>query len=446
MTILALLIGLAAGAAGVYLVAVRRAVADRADAIGERDAALAAARGADLEMHEAQRALAESEAALNATRDLFDDRLQNSIKAVSTEALKENATLFAEQALGRLGIVVEPLQKSLEKVETNVTLLEQQRQRAYGEIHKELEIVRETHEGLRRQTGNLVTALRGDSQARGRWGEIQLRRVIEMAGMLPYCDFDEQHSLTTEEGRLLRPDVIVKLPGGKSIVVDSKVSLAGYLRAFEEGVDDERRHTALAEHARQVRDHIQKLGQKAYWRQLPATPEFVVMFLHDESSWVAALDVDPTLHELALSNNVIPASPTNLIGLLRAVHYGWQQEMIAEGARQISDLGRELYKRLATMGAHMARLGKTLDGAVKSYNETVGSLERQVLPQARRFEQHGISGIEPPELQPVERQTRSLAAQELVADAAAADVAEGRTEGIAGPIPLEVRAGGASAA
>ena len=170
----------------------------------------------------------------------------------------------------------------------------------------------------------------------------------------------------------------------------------------------------MADHARQVRDHIQRLGQKAYWRQLPATPEFVVMFLHDESSWLAALDVDPTLHELALSNNVILASPTNLIGLLRAVHYGWQQETIAESARQISDLGRELYKRLSTMGAHVSKLGRSLDGAVKSYNETVGSLERQVLPQARRFEQHGITGVEPPELTPIERQTRSLSAQELV--------------------------------
>ena len=172
----------------------------------------------------------------------------------------------------------------------------------------------------------------------------------------------------------------------------------------------------MADHARQVRTHIQTLGQKAYWRQLQATPEFVVMFLHDESSWLAALDVDPSLHELALSNNVIPASPTNLIGLLRAVHYGWQQETIAEGARQISDLGRELYKRLSTMGAHVSKLGRSLDGAVKSYNETVGSLERQVLPQARRFEQHGITGIEPPELVPIDRQTRALSAQELVGD------------------------------
>jgi DNA recombination protein RmuC len=307
------------------------------------------------------------------------------------------------------------LQKSLEKVETSVNLLERQRQRAYGEIHKELEIMRQGQEGLRTQTGSLVNALRGEPHTRGRWGEIQLKRVIEMAGMLSYCDFDEQHTLTDDDGGRLRPDVIVRLPGGKSIVIDSKVSLVGYLRAFEEGASDEVRQAGLSDHARHVREHIKQLGQKAYWRQLPATPEFVVMFLHDETSWRAALQVEPGLDELAFSNNVIPASPTSLIGLLRAVHYGWQQETIAEGARQISDLGRELYKRLSTMGAHVSKLGRSLDGAVKSYNETVGSLERQVLPQARRFEQHGITGVEPPELVPVERQARLLSSPELTA-------------------------------
>ncbi len=417
MVILALVIGLVAGAGGVYLVALRRALSDRDLAAWDA--------------HEARRTLAEAEGALAAERGTFDTRVENAIKVLSTEALRENANAFTEQAMGRLGEYVEPLKKSLEKVETNVNLLEQQRQRAYGEIHKELEIVRLTHEGLRTQTGNLVNALRGESHTRGRWGEIQLKRVIEMAGMLSYCDFDEQHSVAGDDGRQLRPDVIVKLPGGKSIVIDAKVSLIGYLRAHEEGADAATRRAGMVDHARQVRDHIQRLGQKAYWRQLPATPEFVVMFLHDESSWLAALDVDPTLHELALSNNVIPASPTNLIGLLRAVHYGWQQETIAEGARQISDLGRELYKRLSTMGAHVSKLGRSLDGAVKSYNETVGSLERQVLPQARRFEQHGITGVEPPELVPIERQTRVLSAQELVSDA---------------PVPLEVLSGDASAA
>jgi len=402
VTIVALLIGLFAGALGVYLVAVRRAVT-------ERDAASA-------ETAEALHTLAEAEGALAAQRATFDERVTNSIKAVSAEALRENANAFATQAMGRLGEYVEPLRKSLEKVETNVGLLEQQRQRAYGEIHKELEIVRQAHEGLRTQTGNLVSALRGESHTRGRWGEIQLERVIELAGMLPYCDFDRQRTLTDEEGRSLRPDVIVRLPGGKAIVIDAKVSLVGYLRAYETDATDESRRAGLVDHARQVRDHIQQLGQKAYWRQLPVTPEFVVMFLHDETSWRAALDVDPTLDELAYSNNVIPASPTNLIGLLRAVHYGWQQETIAESARQISDLGRELYKRLATMGAHVSKLGRSLDGAVDAYNRTVGSLERQVLPQARRFEQHGITGIEAPELQPVDRQARALVAPELVGD------------------------------
>ena len=418
MAIVALLIGLVVGAAGVYAVGLRRALLDRD---------LAA-----VEAREARRALAETEGALAAERGAFDTRVENAIKALSTEALRENANAFTEQAIGRLGEYVEPLKKSLEKVETNVNLLEQQRQRAYGEIHKELELSRLSNEGLSRQTGSLVSALKGESHTRGRWGEIQLRRVIEMAGMLPHCDFEEQQTIAAEDGGILRPDVIVKLPGNKSIVIDAKVSLSGYLRAHEEGADDEARRAGLADHGRQVRDHVQRLSQKAYWRQLPETPDFVVMFMHDESSLSSALTADRDLYEHALANHVILATPTTLIAVLRAAHYGWQQERIAESAREISDLGRELYKRLATMGAHVSKLGRSLDGAVRSYNETVGSLERQVLPQARRFEQHGITGIEPPELTPIDRQTRALSAQELIADAP--------------PTTLEVLAGDASAA
>ena len=271
MAIVALLIGLVAGAAGVYAVAVRRALADR-----DRAA---------LEAREAQRALAETEGALAAERGAFDTRVENAIKALSTEALRENANTFTEQAMGRLGEYVEPLKKSLEKVETNVNLLEQQRQRAYGEIHKELEIVRLTQRGAsRRRRAISSTPCAGESHTRGRWGEIQLRRVIEMAGMLSYCDFDEQQSIEGDDGRQLRPDVIVKLPGGKSIVIDSKVSLSRVPPRHEEGADEE---TRRAGHGRPrpagARPHP-ALGQKAYWRQLPATPEFVVMFLHDESS------------------------------------------------------------------------------------------------------------------------------------------------------------------
>jgi DNA recombination protein RmuC len=225
--------------------------------------------------------------------------------------------------------------------------------------------------------------------------------------------------------------VIVKLPGGKQVVIDSKVPLVAYLDAFKDDATDDERRARLADHARHVREHIHRLGQKSYWRQFSSTPEFVVMFVPDETFLRAAHEQDGSLVELAISNNVIPASPTNLIGLLRAVHYGWQQETIADGAREVSELGRELYKRISTMGAHVTRLGKSLDGAVKAYNETVGSLERQVLVQARRFERHGISGIEPPELQPIERQTRVLTSAELIDE---------------DERPLEALAGGADAA
>jgi DNA recombination protein RmuC len=361
-----------------------------------------------------ERQLASAETRLEAAEATFDERLTNAIKAVSADALRENASAFADQAMGRLDQYVKPLKESLEKVETNVQTLEERRQRAYGELHKEVELLRQSSDGLRTQTGNLAVALRGNPQTRGQWGEIQLRRVIEIAGMLRHCDFAEQQSLAGPDGSQLRPDVIVHLPGGKSIVIDAKVSLVAYLDAHRDGLTDEERLGRLKAHAEHVRKHIQQLAQKAYWRELPATPDFVVMFLHDETSWTAALDQDPGLQELAFANNVIPATPTNLVGLLRAVHYGWQQETIAESARDISELGRELYKRIATMGAHMTRVGKSLDGAVKAYNETVGSLERQVLPQARRFQSHGITGIELPELAPVERQTRALAAAELV--------------------------------
>ncbi len=241
---------------------------------------------------------------------------------------------------------------------------------------------------------------------------MQLKRVVEMAGMLAYCDFVEQSTVLTADGAL-RPDLIVKLPGGKHVVVDAKAPLTAYLDAFETS-DEAERDRRLADHARQVREHVGKLSAKGYWRQFEPSPDFVVMFLPDESYLRAAHEHDPSLQEYAWSSNVILASPSTLMILLRTVAMTWQQETIAESAREVSELGRELYKRLATMGAHMSKLGRSLDGAVDAYNKTVGSLERQVLVQARRFEQHGISGIEPPEIQPVERQTRSLAAAELV--------------------------------
>ena len=233
--------------------------------------------------------------------------------------------------------------------------------------------------------------------------------------MLEHCDFVTQASTRDGEGELLRPDLVVRVPGGKSVVVDAKVPLQAYLDAFETADEGERRDR-LGAHARQVRDHMTKLSAKAYWRQFTPAPDFVVMFVPDETLLRVAHEHDPRLSEDAWSQHVIIASPSTLMSLLRTVAAVWQQETIAESARQVSDLGRELYKRLSTMGAHVTRLGKSLDGAVKAYNETVGSLETRVLPQARAFERHGITGIEAPELQPVDRQTRALAAPELVGE------------------------------
>jgi DNA recombination protein RmuC len=388
---LILLLGIAAGALG----------------------ALLALRPALLERRRLDRSLAETRAELAFERSAFDERLAGKIKELSAEALDANSTRFLALADSRLAGYVRPLKESLDRMDQQLQGVERVRQEAYGKLTESVGLLRSDQDRLRAETGNLATALR-TPHVRGRWGEIQLRRVIEMAGMIEHCDFDEQRSTTDVDGNVLRPDVIVRLPGDKQVVIDSKVPLVAYLDAVREDLGDDERRAKLADHARQVRDHIQRLGQKAYWRQLPATPEFVVMFLPDESFLRAALEQDSSLIELAVSNNVIPASPTNLIGLLRAVHYGWQQETIAESAREVNALGRELYKRLATMGAHVTRLGKSLDGAVKAYNETVGSLERQVLVQARRFERHGITGVEPPELQPIQRQARPLAAAELV--------------------------------
>ena len=379
------------------------------------EAVAARAATLDQESRALERRAIEAEAQLQAERGALDERVAHAVKSASSAAMKESSGAFLDLAQTKLDAYVGPLRESLGKVEVQVNALESARKEAYGSLTEAVRSLREDQHRLRSETSNLVTALRAP-HVRGRWGEIQLRRVIEMAGMVQYCDFVEQATTTDGDGRVLRPDVVVRLPGGKRIVIDSKAPLAAYLEAFATESTEAERSLRFAEHARHVREHILKLGQKGYWRQIDSTPEFVVMFLPDESFLRVALEHDASLIELAVDNNVIPASPTNLIGLLRAVHYGWQQETIAEGARQISDLGRELYKRLSTMGAHVSKLGRSLDAAVRSYNETVGSLERQVLPQARRFEQHGITGVAAPELAPIERQARVLSAAELVAD------------------------------
>jgi len=356
------------------------------------------------EVIQLERTLAAKEAELAVERDSRDGQLEAAIKALSTEALDANSARFLELAETHLSGQVRPLKESLERMDQQLQSVERVRQESYGALRTQVATLSE-------RAGSLTNALR-TPHVRGRWGEAQLRNVVEYAGMIEYCDYVSQATTSTDDGTL-RPDLVVRIPGGKHVVVDAKAPLSAYLDAFETS-DEAERERRFADHARQVREHVTKLSAKAYWRQFEPSPDLVVMFLPDESYLRTAHEHDPSLQEYAWNSNVILASPSTLMMLLRTVAMTWQQETIAESAREISDLGRELYKRLSTMGAHFAKLGRSLDGAVDAYNKTVGSLERQVLVQARRFEQHGISGIEPPEVQPVDRQTRSLAAAELV--------------------------------
>ncbi len=407
---LALLIGILLGALGAFVL-VRPALIERRRRI-EQVVVL-------------ERELAATRAELSVERETLDARLETAIRALASEALDANASRFVELADARML----PLRESLERMDRQIQGVERVRQEAYGSLKAQVAALSE-------RAGSLTNALR-TPHVRGRWGEAQLRNVVEFAGMIEHCDYISQATTQTEDG-ILRPDLVVRIPGGKHVVVDAKAPLAAYLEAFETS-DEDAREQRLLDHARQVREHVTKLSAKAYWRQFDPSPDVVVMFLPDESYLRVALEKDSTLQEYAWSSNVILASPSTLMILLRTVAMTWQQETIAESAREVSELGRELYKRLATMGAHVSRLGKSLDGAVKAYNETVGSLERQVLVQARRFEQHGISGISPPELQPIERQTRALAAAELVQDEVEAPTTLGSSS-------LGAVAGGADAA
>jgi DNA recombination protein RmuC len=343
--------------------------------------AIALARGDRRHMRDELKAI--SLDVLRQTGDSLAQRVDDARRTEEARAAGEMARR-AEEIKGLVG----PVHEKLGRMESEIGRLERERREAQGELGQ---MVRQLGEGvgtLRAETGNLVAALKRPS-TRGSWGEIQLRNVVEMAGMVSHCDFVEQSTIQTPEGAL-RPDMLVRLPGGKLVVVDSKVPLDAYLAALEASTEQDR-ELQLGRHARQTREHIAKLASKGYQRQFDSTPEFVVMFVPSDGIYQAALAQDPALIEHGVQQQVLIATPTTLIGLLWAVHYGWRQELIAQSAREIADSARELHRRLGRFVDPLSKVGRQLDSAIAAYNEAVGSFEHRLIPQVRRIEQAGAA-------------------------------------------------------
>ena len=370
-----------------------------------------------------------------------ETRLRDSFQALSAEALKTNNQAFLVLAESRLrearaeaGADIDarkkaiedllaPMAKTLDDVDREIKETERRRIESSTTLVEKIASLDLLGQNLQLQTARLVDALKRPG-VRGRWGELQLKRVVELAGMVEHCHFNEQQTITSEDGRF-RPDVIVQLPGGKHVVVDAKVPLDAYLRALE-APDEDARQRLLAEHARQVRTHVSQLASKSYFEKVAVSPDFVVMFLPGEMFFSAALEQDPTLIEFGVDKRVIPASPTTLIALLRAVAYGWQQEAMEENARKISDLGRSLYEAVRVLGGHFDTLGGRLKASLDAYNQAVGSLEGNVLVKARKFRelQAANGGEEIKALDPIDRVPRMLQAAELTHGLPFSDVPE----------------------
>lgn len=359
-------------------------------------------------------------------------QLANTFNALSAQALArnnqafldlatQNLARFQESAKGDLAArqqavagLVQPLSEEIARLAGQTQALERARAESYGQLSEQVKSLFGAQQALRQETGRLVNALRRPD-VRGRWGEVQLKRVVEMAGMLAHCDFFEQES--GSDGR--RPDMLVRLPGGKTVVLDSKAPLAAYLEAVESDTENVRQ-SALVRFIQHVRTHVQQLASKTYWDQFEQSPEFVVMFLPGEAFFSAALQQDPELIEYASAQKVILATPTTLLALLKAVYFGWRQEALADNARQVSELGALLYERLAKLGEHWNSVGKNLGQAVKAYNDATGSLESRVLVTARKFEELQVApqGKDLPVILAVDQLTRSVQAPELQGDPA----------------------------
>lgn len=446
--VLALLFGLVAGWASASLHYGRRR--SSADADADRRAAAATERCAalerDLAVAQAEAThLRRSEEQHQAVWAEARQQLAGQFAELSQQALARSSEQFLALADGRMTgaqqaaaadmdarrraieDLLVPLREQLGRYEAGLAQLERDRRHAYAELQEQVRTLATSHDRLQAETRNLVTALRAPA-TRGRWGELQLRRVVEMAGMVDHCDFEEQVSragagVDGEPGAMRRPDMVVRLPGGRQVVVDAKVPLQAFLSASECDGEDERR-VHLTAHARQLRAHVDGLAKKAYWQQFDTSPEFVVAFVPGDALLAAALEHDAGLLEHAVANQVLLATPTTLIALLRSVAYGWQHQALAANAKEVHQLGRELYRRLSTFGDHLGRLGRSLRSAVGAYNDAVGSLERSVLPQARRFPELGVVGDAEQALaalDPVDATPRPVTAAELVGDPAGSD-------------------------